>query len=121
MIPLAAREEKAGYLLNSLLVPFLLCAMDLVATGVSDPETIDKAWKYGTGAPNGPFEIIDVVGLTTAKNIVEQYQKIPDIFDPIFKKMMLPYKYDGMLEILNDYIDKGKLGKNSGEGFYKYK
>ena len=120
MIPLAAREEKAGYLLNSLLVPFLLCAMDLVATGVSDPETIDKAWKYGTGAPNGPFEIIDVVGLITAKNIVEQYQKVPDLFDPIFKKMMLPYKYDGMLEILNKYIDEGKTGKNAGEGFYKY-
>ena len=120
MIPLPAREEKSGYLLNSMLVPFLLCAMDLISNGVSDPETIDKAWTLGTGAPKGPFQILDTVGLETAKNIVEQYQKVPNIFDPLLKKMMLPYNYDGMLEILNKYIEEGKLGKSTGEGFYKY-
>lgn len=120
MIPLAAKEEKSGYLLNSMLVPFLLCAMDLLANGISNPETIDKAWTLGTGAPKGPFQIMDVVGLETAKNIVLQYQRVPDIFDPLLKKMMLPYNYDGMLEILNEYIEKGKLGKAKGEGFYKY-
>jgi len=120
MIPLAAREEKSGYILNSMLVPFLLSAMDLVANGVSDPETIDKAWTLGTGAPEGPFKILDVVGLETAKNIVLQYQKVPNLFDPLLKKMMLPYNFDGMLEILNKYIKKGKLGKSTGEGFYKY-
>ena len=120
MIPLAAREEKSGYLLNSMLVPFLLSAMDLLANGISDAETIDKAWKYGTGAPNGPFEILDVVGLETAKNIVLQYQKVPNIFDPLLKKMMLPYNFDGMLDILNNYLTQGKSGKQAGEGFYKY-
>ena len=120
MIPLQAREEKSGYLLNSMLVPFLLSAMDLLANGVSDPETIDKAWTLGTGAPNGPFQIIGLVGLETAKNIVEQYQKVPDLFDPLLKKMMLPYNYDGMLEILNKYLEEGKKGKAVGEGFYKY-
>ncbi len=120
MVPLAAKEEKAGYLLNSLLVPFLLCAMDMYANGVSDPETIDKAWTLGTGAPKGPFQILDTVGLETAKNIVLQYQKVPDLLDPLFKKMMLPYNFDGMLELLNLYIDKGLMGKATGEGFYKY-
>lgn len=120
MIPLAAREEKSGYLLNSMLVPFLLCAMDLVANGVSDPETIDKAWTLGTGAPKGPFQIMDTVGLMTAKNIVEQYQKVPDILDPLLRKMMLPYNYDGMLRILEKYIEEGKTGTSVGEGFYKY-
>ena len=120
MIPLAAKEEKSGYLLNSMLVPFLLSAMDLVANGVSDPETIDKAWTLGTGAPKGPFQIIDTVGLETAKNIVIQYQKVPDLLDPLLKKMLLPYNYDGMLRILNDYIENGKLGVSVGEGFYKY-
>ncbi len=120
MVPLAALQEKSGYLLNSMLVPFLLCAMDLLANGVSDPETIDKAWTLGTGAPNGPFQILDVVGLETARNIVLQYQKVPNLFDPLLKKMMLPYNYDGMLEILDKYMDEGKLGKNAGEGFYKY-
>ena len=120
MIPLKAKKEKSGYLLNSMLVPFLLSAMDLVANGVSDPETIDKAWVLGTGAPKGPFQIIDTVGLETAKNIVLQYQKVPDLFDPLLKKMMLPYNYDGMLAILNDYIEKGRLGKSVKKGFYKY-
>ena len=121
MIPLIAREEKSGYILNSMLVPFLLSAMDLLANGVSDVETIDKAWTLGTGAPHGPFQIIDVVGLETAKYIVMQYQKVPDIFDPLFKKMMLPYNYEGMLEILDKYMSEGKTGKACGEGFYKYK
>ena len=120
MIPLPAREEKSGYILNSMLVPFLLSAMDLVANGISDPETIDKAWTLGTGAPKGPFQIIDTVGLITAKNIVLEYQKVPNVFDPLLKKMMLPYNFDGMLEILNKYIDEGKIGKSSKEGFYKY-
>ena len=120
MIPLKANKEKSGYLLNSMLVPFLLSAMDLVANGISDPETIDKAWTLGTGAPKGPFKIIDTVGLETTKNIVLQYEKVPDLFDPLLKKMMLPYNYDGMLEILNSYIEKGKLGKSTKKGFYKY-
>ena len=120
MVPLPALKEKSGYLLNSLLVPFLLCAMDLLANGISDAETIDKAWKLGTGAPHGPFEILDVVGLETAKNIVLQYQRVPNIFDPLLKKMMLPYNYDGMLDILNKYIEENKMGKVNGEGFYKY-
>lgn len=120
MIPLPVHNEKSGYLLNSMLVPFLLSAMDLLANGVSDAETIDKAWTLGTGAPNGPFEIIDVVGLETVKNIVLQYQKVPNIIDPLLKKMMLPYNYSGMLKLLNQYIEEGKMGKASGEGFYKY-
>ena len=120
MIPLEAREEKAGYLLNSMLVPFLLCAMDLVANGVSDPATIDKAWVLGTGAPKGPFQIMDTVGLVTARNIVLEYQKVPNLFDPLLKKMMMPYNFDGMLKILDSYVNAGKLGVQTGEGFYKY-
>ena len=120
MIPLPVRHEKSGYLLNSMLVPFLLSAMDLVANEISDPESIDKAWTLGTGAPKGPFQIIDTVGLETAKNIVEQYQKVPGIINPLLKKMMMPYNYKAMLEMLNKYIIEGKLGKSSKEGFYKY-
>jgi len=120
MIPLPVEKEKSGYLLNSMLVPFLLSAMDLYANGISDPESIDAAWTLGTGAPKGPFQIMDTVGLETVKNIVEQYQKVPTLINPLLKKMMLPYNYRGMLNIVNKYIDEGKLGKSSGEGFYKY-
>ena len=120
MIPLPVEKEKSGYLLNSMLVPFLLSAFDLYANGISDPESIDAAWTLGTGAPKGPFQIMDTVGLETVKNIVEQYQKVPTLINPLLKKMMLPYNYRGMLNIVNKYIDEGKLGKSAGEGFYKY-
>ena len=120
MIPLPVTKEKSGYLLNSMLVPFLMSALDLYANGISDPQSIDDAWTLGTGAPHGPFKIMDVVGLETVKNIVEQYQKVPTLINPLLKKMMLPYNYRGMLKIVNKYIEEGKLGKSVGEGFFKY-
>ena len=121
MVALPVNKEKNGYLLNSMLVPFLLSGLDLYVNGVSDPESIDKAWTLGTGAPRGPFQIFDVVGLTTAYHIVEQYQKVPGLFTPLLRKMMMPYNFKGMETVLKKMIDEGKLGKAAGEGFYKYK
>ncbi len=120
MIGLPVHKEKSGYLLNSMLVPFLLSGLDLYVSGVSDPESIDLAWTRGTGAPKGPFQIFDTVGITTAYNIVKQYQSVPGLFSPILKKMMLPYNFKKMEKVLKEYIDAGKLGMSSGEGFYKY-
>lgn len=120
MIALPVLKEKNGYLLNSMLIPFLLSGLDLYASGVSDPQSIDIAWTHGTGAPKGPFQIFDTVGLTTAYNIVHQYQSVPGIFSPLLKKMMMPYNFKAMEAILNKYIEEGKLGVASGEGFYKY-
>ena len=113
MIPLPVRKEKAGYLLNSMLIPLLFSGMDLYVNGISDPESIDKAWTLGTGSPKGPFQILDTVGLTTAYNIVQMYVKIPSF--------LAPYNFKGMSKMLKEYIDAGKLGMSSGAGFYKYK
>ncbi len=121
MIALPVLKEKSGYLLNSMLVPFLLSGLDLYANGVSDPQSIDLAWTKGTGAPKGPFQIFDTVGLNTAYNIVMQYQKVPGLFTPLLRKMMMPYNFKAMAKILKEYIDAGKLGMSAGEGFYKYK
>lgn len=112
MIPLPVLKEKSGYLLNSMLVPLLFSGMDLYVNGISDPESIDKAWTLGTGAPKGPFQILDTVGLTTAMNIVKMYLKIPSF--------LAPYNFKGMAKMLQGYIDQGKLGMAAGEGFYKY-
>ena len=112
MIVLPLKKEKSGYLLNSMLIPLLFSGMDLYVNGVSDFESIDKAWLLGTGAPKGPFQILDTVGLETAYNIVEMYLKIPSF--------LAPYNFKGMAKVLKEYIDAGKLGKVSGEGFYKY-
>ena len=112
MVPLPIYKEKSGYLLNSMLVPFLFSALDLYVNGISDVESIDKAWTLGTGAPNGPFRILDTVGLETAYNIVKMYVRVP--------KFMAPYNFKGMAKVLDQMIKDGKLGKSSGEGFYKY-
>lgn len=112
MISLPVRKEKSGYLLNSMLIPLLFSGMDLYVNGISDPESIDKAWTLGTGAPKGPFQILDTVGLTTAYNIVQMYVKIPSF--------LAPYNFKGMSKMLKKYIEEGKLGKSSGEGFYHY-
>lgn len=112
MIPLPLNKEKSGYLLNSMLIPLLFSGLDLLVNSISDVKSIDTAWKRGTGSPKGPFEILDTVGLKTAYNIVLMYVKIP--------KFLAPYNFKGMESLLKKYIEEGKLGKSSGEGFYKY-
>ena len=108
MIALPVRKEKNGYLLNSMLVPWLLSGLDLWASGVSDPKSIDIAWEHGTGAPKGPFRVIDTVGLNTAYNIVLQFQSVPGLLNPLFKKMMLPYNYKRMAQLLKSMVDNGE-------------
>ena len=84
----------------------------MLVNGISDHESIDKAWVLGTGSPKGPFQILDTVGLKTAYEIVNMYVRIPSF--------LAPYNFKGMAKLLKKYIDEGKLGKSSGEGFYKY-
>ena len=112
MIALPLKKEKSGYLLNSMLIPLLFSGLDLYVNGISDPESIDKAWTLGTGAPKGPFKILDTIGLQTAYNVVLMYVKVPSF--------LAPYNFNGMEKLLKKYIDEGKLGMSSGEGFYKY-
>ena len=121
MVALPVLKEKSGYLLNSMLVPFLLSGLDLYANGVGTPESIDIAWKNSTGAPRGPFEIFDLVGIETAYNIVCQYLKIPGLISPLLKKMMMPYNFKAQAKILKEMLDKGETGVASGKGFYTYK
>lgn len=110
MVPLELHKEQPGYILNSMLVPFLGAAQALWANEVADVETIDKTWRLATGAPLGPFQILDVVGLETAYNI---NQMKPDA------------SVEGSLnnrigKLLKEKIDKGEIGINAGKGFYAY-
>ncbi|MBU9762316.1 3-hydroxyacyl-CoA dehydrogenase [Mycobacterium sp. TNTM28] len=105
MVPIELHKEKAGYVLNSLLVPFLNAAAELAAGGYADPSAVDATWRIATGAPVGPFQIYDIVGLTTPYNIMSHG-------DAEAQKLAAWLK--------ENYIDKGKLGLASGEGFYKY-
>lgn len=111
MVPLRMKKEKAGYILNSMLVPFLSAAEGLLADDISDAETIDKTWMLATGAPMGPFRILDIVGIDTAYNISSSN---PLSSDPT----TVQYR---IAQMLKQYVDSGKTGVNAGEGFYKYR
>lgn len=110
MVPLKVLKEQPGYLLNSMLVPFLDAAEYLWAEEIGTPEDIDLAWTMSTGAPNGPFRILDVVGLTTAYNIGMMK---PGADDPSTPQGRICAK-------LKEKIDRGELGINAGKGFYDY-
>ncbi len=110
MLPLPLKKEQAGYILNSLLVPLLNAASDLVVEDVASPEIIDKTWMKATGAPIGPCAILDLVGITTAYNINQLI--VAKTKDPKRQKVVDYYKAN--------FIDQNKLGVSTGEGFYKY-
>lgn len=105
MVPVQLLKEQPGYVLNSLLVPFLSSASALLVDNIASIEDIDSTWKIATGAPKGPFEIYDIVGLMTAYNISLSGGAKQQKFAQLLKE---------------NYIDKGKLGIVNGEGFYKY-
>ncbi|WP_159560287.1 3-hydroxyacyl-CoA dehydrogenase [Streptococcus halichoeri] len=112
MVPLQLHKEQAGYVLNSILVPFLENALILYNKEIADPKTIDWAWKLGTGAPMGPLEIIDIVGIETVYNIMKNYADTND--DP----KSTHAKLAKMLK--EQFIDTGHTGKTVGQGFYTY-
>lgn len=109
MIPIELKKEQPGYILNSLLIPLLSAGEELWVKGVADPEMIDKTWMAATGAPMGPFAILDVVGIRTAYNITATQAKSGE--DP---------NAQVLADKLKELLDAGKLGMESGEGFYHY-
>lgn len=110
MVALPIYKEQPGYIVNSLLVPLLSAGMDLWIRDIADIETIDKTWMVATGAPLGPFGILDVVGITTAYNINKMAADKTQ--DPVKLKIVETLK--------SEFIDKGRLGVATGKGFYTY-
>ena len=108
MVPIPIRKEQPGYVLNSVLVPFLHAATELVVNDVSDPFSIDKTWMIGTGAPVGPFGILDKIGMNTAHNV---NMLALSMGDELAKRRA---------DFFQKMIDEGKIGVETGEGFYKY-
>src|SRR5699024_6758927 len=88
MYPAIVKKEQPGYILNSILVPLIGAGLSLYGNDVADPVDIDMDWKIGTGSPKGPFEIIDLVGLTTVINILSNNPASNDPSTPIGKAMI---------------------------------
>ncbi len=109
MVDLPLQKEQPGYILNTLLVPFLDAAQYLVVNGISEPETVDKTWMIATGAPKGPFAILDVIGINTPYNLSLAKAKAGD------KNAAKVAEY-----LKTEFLDKGRLGVQNGKGFYDY-
>lgn len=106
MYPVVLKKEQPGYVLNTLLMPLLSAASELLIKGVADIETVDKTWRVATNSPVGPFQIYDFIGLNTIYNIAKNNTDVKSKFFAHY--------------LQENYIKKGKLGYLSGEGFYKY-
>jgi 3-hydroxyacyl-CoA dehydrogenase len=110
MVALPLHKEQPGYILNSFLVSFLEAAQLLLMNQVADIETIDKTWMIATGAPEGPFAILDAIGINSAFNIVVAKENATR--NPEFANLANRLK--------TEYLEKGKLGRATGRGLYTY-
>ena len=101
-------KDTAGFIVNFLLIPYLIAAIRMLENGQASRDDIDNAMKLGCGYPMGPFTLLDYVGLDTtlwaADAIYEEYK------DPLFAPPPL----------LRRMVQSGMYGKKSGRGFYDY-
>jgi 3-hydroxybutyryl-CoA dehydrogenase len=100
--------DRAGFVVNALLFPYLNHAIRLHEAGTATMEGIDAAMKGGCGFPMGPFALLDLVGLDTSLSILEALHA--EFGDP----MMVP------APALKRLVAAGHLGRKSGRGFYSY-
>jgi len=104
-VPVVIQKENPGYLFNTMLMAFLGTAGKLLTREIATIEAIDKSWMVNFHVPMGPFGLLDSIGLDTAWHVTRQ---MPDKHSQAFAGL------------LKEYIDQGKLGVKSGEGFYTY-
>lgn len=101
-------KDRAGFIVNFLLIPYLLAAIRMLENGMASRDDIDTAMKLGCGYPMGPFTLLDYVGLDTtlwaAEAIYEEFK------DPLYAPPPL----------LRRMVVSGQLGKKSGKGFYDH-
>ena len=101
-------KDTAGFIVNFLLIPYLLAAIRMLENGQATRDDIDTAMKLGCGYPMGPFTLLDYVGLDTtmwaAEAIYDEYK------DPLYAPPPL----------LRRMVASGMYGKKSGKGFYDY-
>ncbi len=104
-VPVYVKKENPGYIFNSMLMALIGAAGRLLTNDVAEIEAIDKSWMVNFHMPMGPFGILDSVGLDTAWHVTHNRK---DSASQAFAAR------------LKEYIDQGKLGEKTGEGFYTY-
>lgn len=111
MIPVPVRKPQNGYVINSLLVPLLTAAQTLVTNGITTPETVDRTYMVmNRGVSMGPFGVIDVVGMKTYYDVTQYWGNLNQD-----EQALKNADY-----IKHNFLDQGKLGLQTGSGFYNY-
>ncbi|MFJ8754951.1 3-hydroxybutyryl-CoA dehydrogenase [Streptomyces sp. NPDC102441] len=100
--------DRAGFVVNALLFPYLLSAIRMVDTGVATPEVVDSGMELGCSHPLGPLKLADLIGLDTTAAIAEAMYE--ETKEPLFAPPPL----------LLRMVECGLLGKKTGRGFYTY-
>jgi 3-hydroxybutyryl-CoA dehydrogenase len=101
-------SDRSGFVVNALLVPFLLAAIRMVEAGFATIEDVDKAVVGGLSHPMGPLRLSDLVGLDTLKLIADKMYE--EFKEPLY----------GPPPLLLRMVEAGQVGKKSGQGFYTY-
>ena len=104
-VPVLVKKENPGYIFNTMLMALIGAAGKLLTREVGSIEDIDRSWMVNFHMPMGPFGILDSIGLDTAWHVTH---KMPDAASQAFAAH------------LKSYIEQGKLGEKTGEGFYTY-
>ena len=100
--------DRSGFVVNALLVPYLLSAIRMVESGFATKEDVDKAMVLGCAHPMGPLALTDLVGLDTVKSIADSMYE--EFKEPLYSAPPL----------LLRMVEAGLVGKKSGAGFYEY-
>jgi 3-hydroxyacyl-CoA dehydrogenase len=107
-VPVACKDTP-GFVVNRLLVPYMVQSLLMLERGDATKEDIDSAMQFGCGHPMGPITLTDYVGLDTTLSIIEGWcERYPD--EPAF----------AIPAVLRKKVKEGKLGRKTGEGFYKW-
>lgn len=109
LMPIMLKKENNGYVFNAMLMELFKSAQSLAAKGVASVEDIDRAWMGVMYTPIGPFGLMDSIGLDTVWKITDYWaRKLQD-------KQTLTNA-----EFMKQYVDAGRLGAKTGQGFYTY-
>lgn len=106
--PFEARKESTGFIFNRVWAAIKRESLAVVAEGVARPEDVDGMFKVNWGVPAGPFQMMDIVGLDVVLDIENHYAA------------EFPHLPKSVRDLLQSYVEAGKLGVKTGEGFYNY-
>ncbi len=101
-------QDRAGFVVNALLIPFVLSAIRMLESGFATAEDIDQGLVLGAAHPQGPLALADLIGLDTTRAVAESLYE--EFKEPLYAAPPL----------LNRMVDAGLLGRKTGRGFYTY-